>query len=270
MSGAVVRLWSTDTASTRTLDSQPQPHLTAFTRRPLHSFLSPSLYICADMDAYFVVKKPSALRASSEKKSDTNKNKKPYARDKHHQSERDDTNITTPNEVEELSVRELNKLVLSTLSDKSNPVTHSDIYERTGKPLSPLKTYFEHRTKKLSEQKVAAAGNASSEPQVMRNVRVYINGYLSDTTDIEMKRIVVRAGGDVLLTPSGATHILTSQQLSGSKTHKLLTAKSRNHVHVVKPEWVTDSIKTGKKLKEMDYAVIKPTNTQTLTSMLRK
>ncbi|KAF4604988.1 hypothetical protein EYR40_003771 [Pleurotus pulmonarius] len=236
------------------------------------------------MDAYFVVKKPSALRASSEKKSDTNKNQKPYARDKHHRSERDDTNITTPNEVEELSVRELNKLVLSTLSDKSNPVTHSDIYERTehivsaatghqrgdGRANGPQKTYFEHRTKKLSEQKVAAAGNASSEPQVMRNVRVYINGYLSDTTDIEMKRIVVRAGGDVLLTPSGATHILTSQQLSGSKTHKLLTAKSRNHVHVVKPEWVTDSIKTGKKLKEMDYAVIKPTNTQTLTSMLRK
>lgn len=228
------------------------------------------------------MKKPSALRASSEKKSDTNKNKnkKPYAR----QSGRDETNITKPNEVEEISTRELNKLVLSTLSHESNPVTHSDIYERTehivsaatghqrgdGRANGPQKTYFEHRRKKLSEQKVAAAGNASSEPQVMRNVRVYINGYLSNTTDIEMKRIVVRAGGDVLLTPSGATHILTSQQLSGSKTHKLLTAKSRNHVHVVKPEWVTDSIKTGKKLKEMDYAVIKSTNAQTLTSMLRK
>lgn len=179
------------------------------------------------MDAYFAVKKPSALRASSEKKSDTNKNKnkKPYAR----QSGRDETNITKPNEVEELSTRELNKLVLSTLSHESNPVTHSDIYERTGKPPvtidtpldltsltehivsaatghqrgdgranGPQKTYFEHRRKKLSEQKVAAAGNASSEPQVMRNVRVYINGYLSNTTDIEMKRIVVRAGGDVL------------------------------------------------------------------------
>ncbi|KAF7436569.1 hypothetical protein PC9H_003402 [Pleurotus ostreatus] len=231
------------------------------------------------MDAYFAVKKPSALRASSEKKSDTNKNKKPYAR----QSGRDETNITKPNKVGELSTRELNKLVLSTLSHESNPVTHSDIYERTehivsaatghqrgdGRANGPQKTYFEHRTKKLSEQKVAAAGNASSEPQVMRNVRIYINGYLSNTTDIEMKRVVVRAGGDVLLTPSGATHILTSQQLSGSKTHKL-TAKSRNHVHVVKPEWVTDSIKTGKKLKEMDYAVIKSTNAQSLTSMLRK
>ena len=33
---------------------------------------------------------------------------------------------------------------------------------------------------------------------VMQGVRVYINGYLSDTTDIEMKRTVTLAGGQVL------------------------------------------------------------------------
>lgn len=66
-------------------------------------------------------------------------------------------------------------------------------------------------------------------------------------------------------TASGATHILTSQQLSGAKTHKFLTTKSKGMVHVVRPEWVTDSIKAGKKLSEREYAVIKATNTSKIT-----
>ena len=37
-----------------------------------------------------------------------------------------------------------------------------------------------------------------TEKLVMRGVRVYINGYLRDTTDIEMKRTVTLAGGQVL------------------------------------------------------------------------
>ena len=113
---------------------------------------------------------------------------------------------------------------------------------------------------------------------VMTGVRVYINGYLSDTTDIEMKRTVTLAGGQILsvpfsiltprtrsltrgagllsLTPSNATHILTSQGLSGSKTHKHLTKNSRTKVHIVKPEWVVDSINVGKRLPERHYTIV--------------
>ena len=112
---------------------------------------------------------------------------------------------------------------------------------------------------------------------VMEGVRVYINGYLCDTTDIEMKRTVTLAGGQVLFvlisptypsviqphlhlipsqTPSNATHILTSQGLNGSKTHKHLTKNSRNKVHIVKPEWVVDSINVGKRLPERHYTVV--------------
>jgi len=113
---------------------------------------------------------------------------------------------------------------------------------------------------------------------VMEGVRVYINGYLCDTTDIEMKRTVTLAGGQVLFvshlsvknsipltlascaipsqTPSNATHILTSQGLNGSKTHKHLTKNARNKVHIVKPEWVVDSINVGKRLPERHYTVV--------------
>ena len=41
-------------------------------------------------------------------------------------------------------------------------------------------------------------GNGNSKASVLKGVRVYINGYLRNTTDIEMKRIVALAGGQVL------------------------------------------------------------------------
>ncbi|KAI9001444.1 hypothetical protein BD414DRAFT_474646 [Trametes punicea] len=170
----------------------------------------------------------------------------------------------------------LTKHLLNTLRDESNPITHSDIYQRSdhicsaatghqrGEGRGPNKSYWEARTKKLADQ---LPEKPTEGQQVLRNVKVYINGYLEDTTDIEMKRIVTLAGGQVLHTASGATHILTSQQLNGAKTQKLLTTKSRNIVHVVRPEWVTDSISAGKRLSERDYSVIKMTNVLKITDM---
>ena len=98
---------------------------------------------------------------------------------------------------------------------------------------------------------------------------------MAGTTDIETKRVVTIAGGKVMWvvllaawlapadnesvrhTAAGATHILTSQGLSGSKTHKHLHASTRNKAHVVTPEWVTDSIAAGKRKKEWDYTVVR-------------
>ncbi|KAI0832300.1 hypothetical protein BC628DRAFT_1414614 [Trametes gibbosa] len=170
----------------------------------------------------------------------------------------------------------LTKHLLNTLGEESNPITNSNIYERsdhissaaTGHQRSegrgPHKSYLEVRAKKLAEQ---LPEKPTEGAQALRSVRIYINGYLENTTDIEMKRIVTLAGGQVLRTASGATHILTSQQLSGAKTQKLLTSKSKNIVHVVRPEWVTDSIDAGKRLSERDYAVIKTTNIHKITDM---
>ncbi|KIM68832.1 hypothetical protein SCLCIDRAFT_897603 [Scleroderma citrinum Foug A] len=168
---------------------------------------------------------------------------------------------------------------MRTLSDESNPITHSNIYERSDTVVSAAaghqrgerrgrgdgKQYFEDRNKKLHLQR----NQEQSSSGVLRNIRVYIGGYLSGTTDIEMKRIIALAGGTTLPTSSGATHILTSQQLSGLKTHKVLTSKSRNLVHVVKPEWVTDSISLGKRLPESRYAVIPSSTTRNLVDMMK-
>ncbi|KAJ8496129.1 hypothetical protein ONZ45_g12572 [Pleurotus djamor] len=237
--------------------------------------------------------------------------------DDHNDHDIDNANVNADvTDLKNLSTKDLTHLVLSTLSHRSNPITHSDIYERTehivsaasghqrgdGRVNGGHKAWFDHRSSKLNEQRNAEAmrtasssastslttststtsttstsstsattissnntnGKASgnSKASVLKGVRVYINGYLRNTTDIEMKRIVIGAGGSILLTPSGATHILTSQQLSGSKTHKILTAKNSKRsghvqVHVVRPEWVMDSIAAGRKVREVDYAVVR-------------
>ncbi|KAL1678055.1 hypothetical protein EV122DRAFT_212679 [Schizophyllum commune] len=173
---------------------------------------------------------------------------------------------------------QLTKRLLSTLSEETNPITHSDAYERaehivslsTGHQVSNggfkrtatgRREYLEDRTEKLALQKSEAA---PTESQLLRGVRIYLNGYLRGTTDIEMKRIAARAGATTLPTPSGATHIVTSMPLSGSKTQKFLTKKSRTPIQVVKPEWVTESIAAGKRLPEHRYAIIEDKTTKTM------
>lgn len=118
---------------------------------------------------------------------------------------------------------------------------------------------------------------------VLEGIKIYVGGYMAGTTDIEMKRIVTMAGGKIMWvvrpcriavmckqfrcrhTAAGATHILTSQGLSGSKTHKYL--RTGNKTHVVTPEWVFDSIAAGKRKKEWDYTVIKDSTTYGLEEL---
>lgn len=69
-------------------------------------------------------------------------------------------------------------------------------------------------------------------------------------------------------TASRATHILTSMQLSASKTDKIL--KSKKPPSVVKPEWVTDSIKAGKRLSERQYSIITNKTVKNLSDMWKK
>ncbi|EEB96322.1 hypothetical protein MPER_04562, partial [Moniliophthora perniciosa FA553] len=123
--------------------------------------------------------------------------------------------------------------------------------------------------RKLAVQSTTSYINKDSKG-VLHNVRANIDGFLDNTTDIEMKRIVIEAGGQILATASGATHILTSQPLSGSKTHKILTKKARIHVHVVRPQWIFDSIEAGKRRPEREYTIINDNSMKSLRDMWRK
>ncbi|KAG1759816.1 hypothetical protein EDD22DRAFT_904293 [Suillus occidentalis] len=188
------------------------------------------------------------------------------------------------------SDRELTKHLLNTLADESNPITHSNIYERSDHVVSAAsghqrsdrrgsghgRGYFDERSEKLEIQKYENAHDlhlvkrdkTEGKRGVLSGVRIYIGGYLEGTTDIEMKRIISGAGGVTLLSSSGATHILTSQQLSGSKTHKHLVSK-RVPAHVVRPEWVFESVRAGRRLREWEFTAIKPGNTMDLAKIFR-
>ncbi|KAH9179814.1 hypothetical protein EDB89DRAFT_1835790, partial [Lactarius sanguifluus] len=159
----------------------------------------------------------------------------------------------------------LTRHLLQTLTEDSNPITHSDIGLRSGqfsysvrhhvvslatghqKPDGPShrRVCVKERNAKLRDQREEATSN------VLNNTSIYINGYLRGTTDIEMKRVITEAGGQVLRSASNATHIVSSQPLSGSKTQNLLSSRTKRYV--VKPEWVMDSISAGRRLREESY-----------------
>jgi len=227
------------------------------------------------MDAYFSVTK----LATTNTKNDNSNTKRDDRKYQPYTLRKD----ASKNKSEQPSAAAVSKFLLSTLSDESNPITHSDSGDNaifvfstaSGHQVSEGKTnrqlYLEARTKKMNVQTTEVTSLDSAQSQVLVNVRCYINGYLADTTDLEMKRIIISAGGKVLPTAGKATHILTSQHLSGSKTHHILNAKSQSRVpFVVKPEWVLDSIKAGKKRPEREYAVINNSATKNLFDMMSR
>ncbi|KAJ6539492.1 hypothetical protein B0H19DRAFT_1179312 [Mycena capillaripes] len=232
------------------------------------------------MDAYFPVTKSSTATSSKNVNLNTKRDDrkyKPYTLSHNASKDASKTNTEQP------SVAAVTKFLLSTLKNESNPITNSDCSENatyvfstaTGHQVSEgsgnRRLYLEHRAQKISVQTTAQKTTTSEQPPVLMNTKCYISGFLENTTDLEMKRIISSAGGKVLPTASNATHIITSQHLSGSKTHHFLTTKSRSRApHVVRPEWVTDSIEAGKRRSEREYSVIKDSTTKNLFDMLQK
>jgi urease accessory protein UreH len=56
--------------------------------------------------------------------------------------------------------------------------------------------YLQDRERKLEQQIIAVEDKASGG--ILSGCRIYIDGYLEDTTDMEMKRTISLAGGQVL------------------------------------------------------------------------
>ena len=62
---------------------------------------------------------------------------------------------------------------------------------------SESSSYLEHRNKKLKDQ-AEEQSNHDKVSNIFKGTRIYIGGYLANTTDIEMKRILNLAGARVL------------------------------------------------------------------------
>lgn len=162
------------------------------------------------------------------------------------------------------SISKINRQIDSSLKHPSNPITHNDGYKRAqhvvssstghqqsnGTSASSSSKWQEVRNKKLQEQA------KSADNKILKNVIAYINGYTgSQVTNQQLITMILSAGGQVRRMQSGTcTHIITSMALSGSKTQKEFMRK-KSGVPVVKPEWVIDSLRLGKRQAEWKYSV---------------
>jgi hypothetical protein len=74
---------------------------------------------------------------------------------------------------------------------------------------------------------------------VLNNTRIYINGYLQDTTDIEMKRVIIEAGGRVVFVWDALNSILAG--LMRSEKPQALSVQCYPHCHIAALEWTQDT-----------------------------
>ena len=107
-----------------------------------------------------------------------------------------------------VSTSDITNELLGTLSDPTNPITHSNIADRTDHYVAfatghqvaqeriDQRAYMSYREEKLQSQR--EVNNIDESNSIMKGVKIYVNGYLEGTTDIEIKKIVVQCGGQVV------------------------------------------------------------------------
>ena len=82
--------------------------------------------------------------------------------------------------------------------------------------------YLKLRSKKLEEQRPE---RESSSEGVLHGLRVYIDGYIDNTSDLEMKELVTLAGGTVMYVAVFPRHQLClRQEITGTRPPAQLTS----------------------------------------------
>lgn len=111
--------------------------------------------------------------------------------------------------------------------------------------------YMAAKVSKLEEQfKLAAPREKQKEgasSNIFSGVSIYVNGYTEPSAD-ELRRLMMLHGGQfhVYYSRSKTTHIIANN-LPNSKIKELKGEK------VIRPEWITDSIKAGRLLPYLQY-----------------
>ncbi|KAF8318101.1 hypothetical protein DL93DRAFT_2076052 [Clavulina sp. PMI_390] len=156
---------------------------------------------------------------------------------------------------------EANPIVHSKAPSKSQYITScASGHEREQGP-SGSPYWVATMNSKLSVQAVHSLPPDSSkgiDANLLLGLRIYVDGLVRGTTRSEITRLVAMHGGINLRAAQSATHIISSTGLSGTKSRTVLKSgvKKSNSLHVVKPEWLYDSLNAGKRLREYDYRVV--------------
>ncbi|KAI5289056.1 deoxycytidyl transferase [Ascosphaera aggregata] len=111
--------------------------------------------------------------------------------------------------------------------------------------------YMRRKRRKLQNKDAEIRASALDKPQIFRGIIAYVNGY-TQPSQIDLNHMIVAHGGvfmPVLNQKTAVTHIIASS----------LTPKKREEFRkyrVVKPSWVTDSIKAQKLLSWQQYSLL--------------
>ncbi|KAI4487975.1 hypothetical protein M0802_011634 [Mischocyttarus mexicanus] len=115
--------------------------------------------------------------------------------------------------------------------------------------------YMEAKKTKLEEQFNEEAQKEYKDPSdLFQGISIFVNGYTNPTAD-ELRQLMMAHGGTYhhYMRPRITTHIIASN-LPYSKI--ILHRKAQCPLPICKPEWITDSIKTGKVLNYENYLLL--------------
>ncbi|XP_026752784.2 DNA repair protein REV1 [Galleria mellonella] len=114
--------------------------------------------------------------------------------------------------------------------------------------------YMQAKINKLEEQFSSRAGNEAKESNIFNGVSIYVNGFTVPSAD-ELKVLMVRHGGVYHTYQKNNDYIIASN-LPDTKVKNMSLAR------VVKPEWITDSIKSNHLLDYREYLLYRNSITQ--------
>ncbi|KAH9514126.1 deoxycytidyl transferase [Bulinus truncatus] len=108
--------------------------------------------------------------------------------------------------------------------------------------------YMSAKRRKLNEQ--FYKDSKSHHSQIFAGVIIYVNGFTNPSSD-ELRRLMQEHGGryELYLRKTIVTHVIASN-LPNSKF------KLAKTMPVVKPEWITDSVKAGQRLSHFPYLLL--------------
>ncbi|TMW60650.1 hypothetical protein Poli38472_000692 [Pythium oligandrum] len=97
----------------------------------------------------------------------------------------------------------------------------------------------------------------------MQGCRIYFNGRTGKVSSYYLAKLVQEHGGNMSseYKVTRVTHMVACN-LSGSKADKVF--KSCGKVKCVRPEWILESVKQGKRLPEFDFLVYKDKSSSAL------
>ncbi|XXQ31963.1 BRCT domain-containing protein [Plasmodiophora brassicae] len=106
-------------------------------------------------------------------------------------------------------------------------------------------------------------------PQVFQGVCVYFNGRSGEFSALQLKSFVRLCGGRIapMLSVKVVTHVVC-ENLSAIKSAKVVASGPKSRVHFVRPEWILDSIKGAKRVREHAYRAVSSRTTE-ITSFFK-